>query len=84
MDKFSPENEIKEFCIKLYNKEPTKFGRYTDWETYWILQMIQIPYSTVVNYTEFWDKYDDSSLMVNSNWMLQFGRIKRGRFVRIF
>lgn len=78
-----PENIIQEFCIKLYDKAPIKFGRYMDWEAYWILWMIQIPYSTAINYNELRDKNPNSALIVNSNWMLQYWVIKNKKFIKI-
>ena len=77
------EDIIQEFCIKLYDKAPIKFGRYMDWEVYGILWMVQIPYSTAIHYNELRDKYTNSALIVNSNWVLQFWIMKNKRFIKI-
>lgn len=76
-------DRINKFCIEHYSKGCDKFRTYTDNEPYWIIWVIQIPYSTVVCFETYRDKDDNGALSVNSNWVLKYWRITRKRFVAV-
>lgn len=78
----SPKNKINEFCMKLYNKECNRFSTYTDWEVYWIIWIINIPYSTVVDYEMNRDKNKYSALKVDWNSTLCYWTQKNWKFYK--
>lgn len=74
---------INSFCVKHYWKHCEKYSTYTDWEPYWIVWQIQVPYSTIVCFETYRDKDDNGALSVNSNSILKYWRMTRKRFVPV-
>ena len=78
------EEKINSFCVEHYGKHCEKFSTYTDWEIYWIIWLVQIPYSTIVCFETYRDKDGNGALKVNSNWTLKYWRVTRDKFVAVW
>lgn len=71
------------FCTEHYGKTCEKFSTYEDWEPYWIIWLVQIPYSTLVLFETRRDQDKNGALSVNSNWVLKYWRMTRTWFVAL-
>ena len=69
---------IKKFCADVYGRDCNRFRTFCDWETYWIIDFIKIPVSTVYNWLG--NKTTKWVLKVDSNNTLQFWIIYRNKF----
>lgn len=68
--------------MKLYNKECNRFSTFADWEVYWIIWIISIPYSTVVDYEMNRDKNKYSALKVDGDSTLWYWIQKNWKFYK--